>query len=241
MKISKGPGPFLSELTADLGLSRSPPPRERRVALVGDSITAYDGGYGRRLQQDLPNWQIDNFGWAGQKSGEVRQRLQVGKADTSKKEVDLSKYGTVVILCGVNNIDRPEEVKADLQAMYRLAHENGVRVVAVQLTPWKDYANAKGTSWTPQRQSNTDQVNQWIRTAAKDVDLVVDASPALRDPKNPQATRTDLTKDKLHPNPKGQDAMGDEVFNAAFRRSDTKERLLLEASRLGAWLSRQLR
>lgn len=188
----------------------TPTLREKKIAMLGDSITA-DDGYGKTLRKALPGFVVDNFGISGQSSTKIKNRIkQIDSSTTGKKALDLANYGTVVVLAGVNNTGKVEQVKSDLEQIYAAARLAGVKVVAVTLPPWRS------KYWNPTLAKNTLEINEWIRAQnGKTVDAVVDLYALLDDGTGKQAK--DYKKDGLHPNAKGQAALGELVL-AELRR-----------------------
>ena len=64
----------------------------------------------------------------------------------------------VVIIAGVNDVYQgrsAEHVEAELAAMYRRAHEAGIRVVAGSIIPYN--------TATPEQNARMHEINDWIR------------------------------------------------------------------------------
>jgi hypothetical protein len=205
-------------------------PPEKSVAMLGDSITA-NGGYGKDLQGHLRGWKFDNFGIVGNKTDQMNARLRADSGSVSARTVDLSKYKTLILLGGVNDIASGRSVAAiekDLTAMYDRADAAGVRVIPMTVAPWKGYP-----SWSPANQAKTNELNAWIRAEAQRrhyplVDLA-DALSARHDspPGDPAALSTRYrgrgTEGLLHPGDEGQKEMGELIWRAAYQNSSSTE------------------
>jgi len=132
-------------------LKKDIPYGARKVACLGDSITA-SGLYGKELAKHLPEGSIvKSFGYEGQGTAYIANKLD--------KVIDWNPTD-VVILAGVNDFGKTQDVeiiKSNLSKMYAKVHANGIRVVAVQLTPWCCYSNAVNNCI-----KKTATVNEWI-------------------------------------------------------------------------------
>jgi hypothetical protein len=84
-------------------------------------------------------------------------------------------------------------IKANLQAMYTQAHNAGITVVALYISPFKGYP-----LWTASQQATVDSVNAWIGTTATDVDYRVNTYAPLEDPSRPDYLLADYDADGTH-------------------------------------------
>lgn len=191
-------------------MAATPVLTERRVGVIGDSITA-NGGYVRELNRVCEKYNINfsGYGVVNNRTDQMLARFQ--------REIASGGYNEVVIFGGVNDIasDRAmRDITHDLSEMYRAARERGIRIIAVTVTPWAGY----GTS-TPQAQRRTLQLNEWIREQQRigNVDVVVDGYAALEQ-QGTGRLKDEFRGDGLHPNPAGQRALGLAIYNAAYRR-----------------------
>lgn len=199
--------------------------RWSRVAVLGDSITS-DGGYIWQLKVLRPDKQFDNYGVAGQTTGQILQRVKLSEGDKSRKELNLSEYGQIIVLCGVNSLYSYERVKSDLTEIYRLAKSQGLRVIAVTLTPWKGY-----NTWGIKKQKNLEMINDWLRSKPENVDVVIDVYHSLEDPGRPGYLRNDCRdEDLLHPRYKGQRIIGRKIFEGAFNSEEISSSIPSEKS-----------
>jgi lysophospholipase L1-like esterase len=94
-----------------------------------------------------------------------------------------------------------DEIIAGLKQLIRRAHENGLKIIAGTLTPYKG-----AFYWTPSGEAIREQVNDFIRSGA--FDGVVDFATATADPNNPLVFAPQFDSgDHLHPNDAGYQAM----------------------------------
>ncbi len=172
-----------------------------KVVLVGDSVT---NAYGPVFKSQCPDAQVDIYATDGQSTSSMRSSFDSNILNKG--------YSQVIILGGVNNIGNVSAVENDLQYMYSKAKQSGIAVTAVTITPWKGYS-----TWSDDKQRNTENINNWILGSAKDVDNRVNAYQSLVDPNNPGALRPEYTTDKLHPNTSaGKQALSSTISGSSF-------------------------
>ncbi len=176
------------------------PPGARRVACLGDSLTA-DGRYCKQLLAHLPEGsKVKAFGYAGQGTGYLLNKVEA-----------VLRWGPtdLVVLGGVNDLPSRGASKAadNLARIYAEARGAGVRVVAVQVTPWHGYPSARG------RELETRNLNSWIRHDAL-VDAWVDTG-ALGDEQYRLLGEYD-SGDGLHLNSRGQQVLGGLIAAQGF-------------------------
>ena len=175
--------------------------KRSRVLCIGNSITA-NGGYVNYLRYKCKQ-PFDNMGIAGAPTRLLRSTFK----SIRKKEI----YKDLIILGGVNNIIDIKSVTNDLQWIYTTAKENGIRVIALTITPWKGYK-----TWNKDKQKNTDAVNKWIMTQAKDIDIRVDTYTPMEASWRKDRLKKEFRDDSLHPNSEGQKFLGEIIYKAAF-------------------------
>jgi len=184
-----------------------------RVGAMGDSITAARSpNYLDRLHDRCPGMLFEGRGISGQGTTAMRERFA--------SDIVSRSYDDVIIFGGINSLGGSvDQVKADLQAMYNAAHEARMRVIAVSVTPWKGWTvGPRGLDWTEERQRKTDELNEWILSRPRNVDVVVDVYSALEDPNNADALKPEYDDGRhLHPNAAGQRVIGDAIYAAAYR------------------------
>ena len=178
------------------------------IVALGDSTTAGTPGflsplehppdgsgnpesqYAYWLMHTHPEWRVLNRGVNGERSDQIRARFS---RDVMRAGADL-----VVIVAGVNDIyqgRQPAAIVEDLEAMYELALENGLRVVAGSILPYNT-----ATSSQNQRMCI---VNAWIQRYARHRRRATwcDTRAAVTHPNDPD--RLAASPDDLHPSPDG--------------------------------------
>jgi len=130
----------------------------------------------------------------------------------------------LIVLEGINDIglggrpgaQPPDAVTADdLIAAHKQIIErarlHGIKVIGATLTPYLGAAYG-----TDQGEAIREAVNQWIRTSQA-YDAVIDFDAAVQDPANPKQIRPAYnTRDHLHPNDAGYQAMAAAVDLSIF-------------------------
>lgn len=151
-------------------LALSPLPQ---IYCMGDSLTNW-GYYETRLNGLLGthNWIVVNKGVSGNTVIQMAARFT---ADI------LNHYPNYTIIWGgtndVSGGTSAATIESNLQAMYTAAHNAGIRVIALTISP-------RGGLTVPQR-TVLNTVNAWILSTPSGVDYVVDDYAVLDDPANP--------------------------------------------------------
>lgn len=106
-----------------------------------------------------------------------------------------------------------EEIIAGLRQIIARAHEHGIRVFGVTLTPFE------GTiSYDAEGEAIRQTVNRWIRTTDA-YDGIFDMDALVRDPDHPSRLQKAFDSgDHIHPNPAGYKAMSDSIPLSSLRR-----------------------
>lgn len=171
-------------------------PRERPPAGQGDEESQY--AYWAMLAH--PEWHILNRGVRGQRTDQIRERMQY---DVLREEPDV-----MILIAGVNDVYQgfPEEhIKNNLKSMYDTARGAGIRVMAGTILPF-DIA-------TPEQADKINNVNDWIRSQAKENGYgLCDTYKALEDPKRPG--KLIRSWDQIHPDVEGYKLMGEAITEA---------------------------
>jgi lysophospholipase L1-like esterase len=143
-----------------------------KIYCMGDSLTLA-GVYESELIKLLgPGWVAVEKGKSGDSTPGMLARFQT----------DVIAYGDasyVIIWGGTNDIRwlTIEETETNLQAMYTLAHNAGIKVVAVTIPPQN--------SESALNKIKIITINSWIQNTAINRDYVADAYAATDDPANP--------------------------------------------------------
>ena len=179
-----------------------------RVVFMGDSITdAWP------LAQYFPNKPYVNRGISGQTTPQMLVRMY--------EDVINLKPAAMIVLAGTNDIARntgpetPEMVEENIMAMTELAQHHGIKVILCSVTPVSDYGPRKMTDGRPP--TDILKMNSWMREyAAKNHAIYADYFSTLADEKG--MLKEGLSRDGLHPNPKGYELMAP-VAAAAIQRA----------------------
>ena len=172
-------------------------PREVPPRGQGDETSQY----AYWLMRDHPDWEVINQGINVQRSDVIHARFE--------EDVIAKKPAIVVIIAGVNDVyqGRPaQHVKDELAAMYKRAHDAGIRVVAGTIIPYN-------TASTDQNARMHD-INDWIRTQARaDPGVIfVDTRAAVAAAGEPDKLAS--SPDGLHPDAAGYRKMADAIAPA---------------------------
>jgi lysophospholipase L1-like esterase len=152
-----------------------------------------EGQYTYWMMHRRPQWEVLNFGIAGETSDQIRARF-----------LDAVKRGPryVIILAGVNDIYQGLSVKGvakNLFSMYQQAQGHSIMPVAATVLPFD--------GMTPVQAKALDELNAWIRNAADKMRMpLADLNGAVRDPKDPH--RLNGSPDGIHPDIGGYRKMG---------------------------------
>lgn len=174
-----------------------------RIFCMGDSITNF-GYYETQLNSLIGNnWIVANYGVSGNTTTQMLARFQ-------QQIINPGCVDYVIIMGGVNDLAASATataIEANLQAMYNMAHNAGIKVIAMTVTPWKGSA-----SWTIGKQIEQDALNAWILANPTNVDYVIDAYTQLVDP---DVANTLLpaydSGDHIHPNQTGLNVLGTHI------------------------------
>lgn len=177
----------------------------KKVYGMGDSMTAeYQVKLGELLGS---SWQVISKGMGGHTTTQMLARFQTDILQSGNADY-------VIIWGGINDVGSgvgAVTIKANLQAMYTMAHNAGVKVVTINITPFKDNTIYQ---WSEERQAIVDDVNNWIVNYAQNIDFKVDMYSLLEDPAKPDTILSVYDYgDLLHLNTTGQYYVGQTVYN----------------------------
>jgi hypothetical protein len=124
----------------------------------------------------------------------------------------------VVVWGGVNDMGGGviplATTESNLQSMYTQAHNAGIVVMAISLSPWKGCGY-----WSASKQVLSDSLHDWIMNTATNIDYRIEVYSLLEDPNNPDAMLPAYTGDHLHFNSTGGVVIGQAMYDAVFAMS----------------------
>jgi lysophospholipase L1-like esterase len=222
---------FLSEVMVDA------PAGAQAVATFGDSITDGDGStpdanhrwpdfLAKRLSDEkITGTAILNQGISGDKV--LSDRLGANALARFDRDVLAQPHiSAVTLMMGINDIGWPgcalapndkeptaEDIIAGYQQLIARAHDHGIRIIGVTLTPFED--SFKGTPfegyYTTEKEKIRVAVNDWIRKGGQ-FDGVIDFDAVVRDPDHPARILAAYDHgDHLHPNDAGYQKMAESI------------------------------
>ena len=202
-------------LVAVLAMASAQPARTRIVAM-GDSTTAgtpafkspreappsgqgdETSQYAYWLMKAHPDWDVVNQGVNAQRSDTIAARFE--------QDVIARKPAVVVIIAGVNDVYQgrsAQHVEEQLAAMYKRAHDAGIRVVAGTIIPYN--------TATAEQNARMHEINDWIRVQGRaDPGVIfVDTRAAVAAPGRPDLLAS--SPDGLHPDAAGYRKMAEAI------------------------------
>lgn len=186
----------------------------RKVAIVGSSSTAAQGGYVDMLA-DKGFGDVLRFAHSGDTTSVVRDRFP---------DVLASNPDVVVIFNGVNDLPTTQlsmtNAKTNLQLMINDAKQAGIQTVLVTIQPTGSSYYWDGTTGREPElvKQKTEELNNWMLYQAQNVDVVVDAYSvlgSLSDPTILNPVYEAPTKDGIHLNTKGHEVLADVIYTQA--------------------------
>jgi lysophospholipase L1-like esterase len=180
-----------------------------KVYLMGDSLTGSSSQYGMQLAVRLgSSWSLVWKGVPGASTTHMRNRFVTDVLTPGDAEY-------CIVWGGVNDISGQATpaltVENNLQAMYDMAHNAGLKVVAINIAPFNN-----GNAWLATAEARVVQnaVNAWIASSARNVDYKIDAYSLLLDPNNAYALLPAYDSgDHLHLSTAGFAAVADAVYD----------------------------
>ena len=185
------------------------------VYCIGDSLTygwpepctTYPQALQTSLDSSPPHgaWTVVNEGIGGNTTAQMLARFGTDVVD---QEPDV-----VIIWGGINDVlfhgTPVSSIEANLQAMHTQAHNAGITVVALYISPFKGYPLR-----TAGQQATVDSVNAWIGAKAKDVDYRVNIYTPLEDPSRPDCLLAAYDADGTHLTTAGYAVVAGEAYDA---------------------------
>jgi lysophospholipase L1-like esterase len=175
------------------------------VYCIGDSLTAA-GYYETELTALLGSqFTVVNKGISGNTTSGMLNRFTT---DVLNHDPDFS-----VIWGGVNDIRLGiplATTESNLQSMYTQAHDAGIKVIAISMSPWK-----ATSGWTVGQQVSTDSLHDWIMNTASNIDYRIEVYSLLENPGNPDAFLPAYDSgDHLHFNNAAGVVIGQAIYDA---------------------------
>lgn len=172
-----------------------------RIYCMGDSITNF-GYYELKLNSLIGyRWIVQNYGISGNTTTQMLARF-------NQQIISSGLVDYVIIMGGVNDLAgsiNATAIEANLQAMYDMAHNAGIKVIAMTVTPWKN-----SSSWNSTKQTQTLALNSWIMAMPTNVDYVINTYDLLNNlaGDNGALLAAYDSGDHIHPNQTGLELIG---------------------------------
>ncbi len=210
------------------------------IVAFGDSITDGDGSsvdannrwpnfLARRLQKtpDAPKLAVVNAGISGNRVLKPLPGVGISAlARFDRDALDVRGVTHIIVLEGINDIGIPhfvefaknqvvsaEEIIEGHRQLIDRAHARGLTIIGATLLPYEG-----AIYYTEEGEVKRQAVNQWIRSGGE-YDAVIDFDAAVRNPERPGRIRPEFTRDFLHPNDAGYEAMAESIDLSIFRPS----------------------
>jgi len=189
------------------------------VVALGDSITYHaetqSYGFLKVLKSQCPSQDFKGFGYPGKESGEVLTHFDAAASS--------GNYKTIIVFAGINDLragKSASSIEANLAQIYSKAKTKGYSVIALTMVPWKDHVDSEDPSnnWNVAKQSETNKLNQWIRSKPSNVDAVVDIYSKLAAEPD-KMKRSYHVGDNLHPYIEGHKIIADAILQSGFSSS----------------------
>jgi lysophospholipase L1-like esterase len=169
-------------------------PRESPPEGAGDATSQY----AYWLMRAHANWEVVNQGVNGERSDQIHARFE--------EDVVRKTPAVVVIIAGVNDVYQgrsAQHVEEQLAAMYKRAHDAGIRVVAGTIIPYN--------TATAEQNARMHEINDWIRVQGRaDPGVIfVDTRAAVAAPGRPDLLAS--SPDGLHPDAAGYRKMAEAI------------------------------
>ncbi|MBK6518397.1 MAG: hypothetical protein IPM79_17305 [Polyangiaceae bacterium] len=195
----------------------SQPKRRYSVAAIGDSLTdpkAGGGQYLTYLADHCKQSRFDSYGKGGNMVSQMRRRFArdvLGEGGAKRPA-----YTHLIVLGGIADIGSSEtanrtldKIKDDLGAMYQLASDAGMQVIALTIPPWGAWP-----TYNDDRHAMMLAMNSWIRKPPKHVAQVTDVFPALVCDGRKLCSK--YASDKIHWNKQGHEVVGAMLLSEVF-------------------------
>ncbi len=123
--------------------------RPIKAVVVGGSISMYFGGnFGQYLQFGCKNLEVLNRGKVGAGGSALAAILKEGVIGDSATFAGMkSGNGWILFQGGLNSVGAPESTAYFLAKLFKTAHDAGLQVMALTLTPWGDGNDPRFAEW----------------------------------------------------------------------------------------------
>lgn len=119
--------------------------RPVRAVIVGGSVAAYNAGnFGTVLGEACSNVEIVNVAKARYGAWAMKKRFEAQVLKNRRLSLrDPDREHWMVVLGGLNSVASPEKTNAELMALNRAAHDAGMKVVGLTLSPWGNESDSR--------------------------------------------------------------------------------------------------
>jgi hypothetical protein len=160
-------------LAASLSVSRpadarpfADPARPIKAVVVGGSISMYyAGNYGQFLEHGCKHLEVVNKAkvGAGGRALVKRFRRNILGDRALKQGLTSGSEGWVIFQGGLNSVFAPHSTNKHLAALFSAAHDAGLKVMALTLTPWGDEKDDRFKGFEGVKTvENTKKINQFL-------------------------------------------------------------------------------
>jgi lysophospholipase L1-like esterase len=186
-----------------------PLPTTIKVNCIGDSLTrGYPTGeipFPADLQSALgDNYTVTNLGVDGETTAQILSRFSTAMSGASY----------VVVWGGTNDLTYypVSMTESNLQSMYTMAHNAGIKVVAMYLTPYEGFGN-----WSASKANKILVINNWISTQATNIDYIVNTYDTVCNPDNTfYLLPTYNSGDYMHMSNTGYSAISNKIYSIVW-------------------------
>lgn len=193
------------------------PKRRYSVAAIGDSLTDPKSGGGHYLTylaERCKQSRFDSYGKGGNMVSQMRRRFArdvLGEGGEKRPA-----YTHLIVLGGIADIGSSEtanrtveKIQEDLSAMYRMASDKGMKVIALTIPPWGAWP-----TYNDDRHAMMLAMNTWIRSPPAHVAHATDVFPKLVCEGRKLCPQ--YASDKIHWNQKGHEVVGSLLLSEVF-------------------------
>jgi lysophospholipase L1-like esterase len=174
-----------------------------KIYCMGDSLTSVDMYQPVLIDLLGPDWVTVNKGISAQYTSQMLSRFQSDIINPGDADYVIIWGGAI----DVQSNNTPEETtKSNMQGMYTMAHDAGIKVVAVTITPQNDLP--------PQNKAKILSINSWMKNTASNIDFIADAYTAVEDPNKPGFILPAYDQDGVHFNSLGYTAVAETIYNS---------------------------